>query len=401
MNIVLHLTASSVFYLLLVELGNSRALSFLFSLLYVVHPALVQAVAWIPGRNDTLLGIFVFSSFLFFVKFARRGKWTHGFWHLSFFVLAIFTKETALALLLVCPLYILLVAGKKLSLSSYGVLSLCWVVTVGGWAVLRAQAVTPLRYNTVRAMIHSAWISLPSVIQYLGKAVFPFNLSVVPIRRDTTYVWGILAAVGLAAALTFSKNKRMSRVLFGLLFFLIFLLPSLMLAASRQAVSLVLLEHRLYLPLLGLILVVLETDLAKKWVKDVRLSKVAVVLVFLPFVLLATLHSRDFRDEASFWDNALKNSPHAAFVHTAIAQTLDERGRRAESIEELRKALELNPYEFAALVNLSTQDITKGAYDEAEALLTRALAEEPGNPELKKNLLATLDHVRTIKNRRN
>ncbi|MGA2263280.1 MAG: tetratricopeptide repeat protein, partial [Acidobacteriota bacterium] len=115
----------------------------------------------------------------------------------------------------------------------------------------------------------------------------------------------------------------------------------------------------------------------------------------------ATLHSRDFRDEASFWDNALKNSPHAAFVHTAIAQTLDERGRRAESIEELRKALELNPYEFAALVNLSTQDITKGAYDEAEALLTRALAEEPGNPELKKNLLATLDHVRTIKNRRN
>jgi protein O-mannosyl-transferase len=400
-NIALHLTASGILYLLLVELGNSRAPSFLFSLLYVLHPALAQAVAWIPGRNDSLLGIFVFSSFLFFVRFAGRWRWTDGAWHLFFFLLAIFTKEAALSLVLICPLYLLLAGRTRLNMYRSGVLALFWAGLVGVWAVLRAQATTPLPYVKLSALLHSAWLNSPGLVQYLGKAFFPFNLSVVPIMRDTTYLWGILAVAGLAAALFYSRNLRMSRVVFGFLFFLAFILPPLLLGGSRQSVSTVLLEHRLYLPMAGLILVFLETDLAKNWVKDRKVSKAAVAMVLLLFALLGIRHSRDFADEASFWASAAENSPHAAFVHTAIAQTLDQQGKRAEAIDELRTALELNPSEFAALVNLSTLEVRIGKYEEAEALLIRALAEEPGDPELRKNLLVNLERIRTLKGRKN
>jgi hypothetical protein len=396
-NIVLHLMVASTLYLVLLELGNSRASAFLFSLIYVLHPALAPAVAWIPGRNDTLLAAFALLSFLFFIRYVRNRTRMSAFWHLLFFTLALFTKETALSLLLIFPLYLLLIARKKLSPPGYLVLLPFWILIICIWAVLRSYAVTPAKFLTLGGMLHSAWSNLPSLIQFLGKAFFPFNLSVLPLARNTSLIWGICAASGLAIALYFSRTKRMDRVIFGVLFFLLFLVPSMILGASTQSVALVQLEHRLYLPLVGLILAVIETDLAKKWYGNSRSAKVAVVLVLLTFAILTVLHSRDFKDEASFWDNALKNSPEASFIHARIAQNLAQDGRQSEAIAEFEKALELNPYEFAALINYSNLEYSRGEYEKAEGLLLRALPEVPGDPDAKAKILDTLERIRDNK----
>ena len=70
-NIILHILASGLLFLLLAEMGYDRLKSFLFTLIFVVHPVLVHAVAWVPGRNDTLLAVFVFASFLFFLRYIK------------------------------------------------------------------------------------------------------------------------------------------------------------------------------------------------------------------------------------------------------------------------------------------------------------------------------------------
>jgi tetratricopeptide (TPR) repeat protein len=171
----------------------------------------------------------------------------------------------------------------------------------------------------------------------------------------------------------------------------------LIVSASSQSVGLVQLEHRLYLPLVGLMLVIMETDGVKRWPLDSRFAKAAAVLILIAFSALTILHSRNFRDEASFWSNARKNSPDASFVHARTAQNLVQNGKYDEAVAEFEKALTLNPYEFAALINYSNLEYARGDYEKAESLMVRALAEEPGNPGARAGILATLERIRDAK----
>lgn len=393
-NIALHLTACGVLYFVLMELGARRVSAFVFSLLFALHPALAPAVAWIPGRNDSLLGACALVSFLFFARYVESRDKVHAFWHLLFFAFALFTKETGLALLLIFPAYLLLAARKKINHPGFGILAFFWLLTTSVWGVLRAQAVTHVSYLTAGGMLHGVWINMPGLLQYLGKAVFPFNLSVIPIMRNTSMVWGIAAVAALTAALAFSPARRMRRVVFGSLFFLAFLIPSMTTGGATQSAALVQLEHRLYLPMVGLILVVMETDLGRRWSADSIFTRATVIPVLLVFAVLTVLHSRDFRSEASFWENALQNSPGASFVHVHFAQNLTQYGRQEEAIAEYEKALALNPFELAALINYANIAYARAEYDKAESLLARALSEESVSPEARAGMLATLERIR-------
>ena len=83
-NLLIHLLGSCLVFLLLNKIGCKRELSFVFSLIFAIHPALSQAVAWIPGRNDSLMAVFALLSFIFFIDYAERKKYGHCFCILYF-----------------------------------------------------------------------------------------------------------------------------------------------------------------------------------------------------------------------------------------------------------------------------------------------------------------------------
>ena len=62
-NSGLHILAACLLFAVLIKLHTSRGRALWLSLFILIHPALVQAVAWIPGRNDSLLAIFILSAF--------------------------------------------------------------------------------------------------------------------------------------------------------------------------------------------------------------------------------------------------------------------------------------------------------------------------------------------------
>ncbi|MEP7128638.1 MAG: hypothetical protein ABI729_07210, partial [Chitinophagales bacterium] len=61
-NILLHAISAVLLYMFLLKLKFDKQLSFISALFFIVHPALVQAVAWIPGRNDSLVTSFSLAS---------------------------------------------------------------------------------------------------------------------------------------------------------------------------------------------------------------------------------------------------------------------------------------------------------------------------------------------------
>lgn len=97
-NIAVHIAVSCLVFLLLQRIGYKRPSALFFSLIFTVHPALAQAVAWIPGRNDSLMALFGLSAFIFFLDFLKSGSIYYYCAHLFFLGLAFFTKETALIL---------------------------------------------------------------------------------------------------------------------------------------------------------------------------------------------------------------------------------------------------------------------------------------------------------------
>src|SRR5579859_1970733 len=124
------------------------------ALLFAVHPALAAAVAWIPGRNDSLLTLFVLAAWQFLPvegfgsssgpPVRLRGRLL-GL-HLSFFAAALLTKETALVAPAVWAIHRVLQARDESTRreadprprSGAGAR---WVVLVVGWILLVAGRV--------------------------------------------------------------------------------------------------------------------------------------------------------------------------------------------------------------------------------------------------------------------
>ncbi|MBU0605035.1 MAG: glycosyltransferase family 39 protein, partial [Candidatus Omnitrophica bacterium] len=392
-NIIIHLAASCLVFKFLTKLGYRRQLAFFFSLIFSVHPILAQAVSWIPGRNDSLAALFVFASFIFFLDFLNTKRIGYCLAHVFFLGLAMFTKESALLLMPVCALYYILIwkkerqkredvshPGKILlfipppqnpALSGRGCTGrdfanrlmktpgfspesfICtgWLAVTGFWFFLRSVALgnNPLPM-TGADMAKSVFLNLPALIQFIGKIIFPFNLSVLPLIQDTTFIYGILALALIVPALFFSKGARTGFIVFGASWFLLFLLPSFI--RPNPAIVADFIEHRAYLPLVGVFILLLEIDAVKKI--DFRLKRylAAAGIVIILFAAITFLHTDNFKNRLSFWLNAATKSPHSPLAHRNLGAMYYLDGLPDKAEPEYRKALELNPLEQMAHNNL-------------------------------------------------
>jgi hypothetical protein len=112
-NVLIHIVVTCFIFQLLLKLGFRRVKVFCLSFLFLIHPVVVQAVAWLPGRNDSLLAFFAVPSFIFFLNYLEKHKRGDYAWHLVFFLCALLTKETAIALPVVCFFFNFLIKEPK------------------------------------------------------------------------------------------------------------------------------------------------------------------------------------------------------------------------------------------------------------------------------------------------
>ena len=124
-------------------------------------------------------------------------------------------------------------------------------------------------------------------------------------------------------------------------------------------------EHRVYLPLVGLLILLSELD----FVKDLHLNKKTfVLLIMLSSVLIAITvqHTSSFKDGFSFWKTAAEASPHASLAHLNYGAALVEKGHYEKAIETYKKGIIANPYEPMIHNNLAIAYALKGRHTEAE-----------------------------------
>ncbi|MFH0771624.1 MAG: tetratricopeptide repeat protein [Candidatus Omnitrophota bacterium] len=383
-NVIFHIIASSLVFKLLTKMGYSRGVSLFFGLVFCSHPALANPVVWIPGRADVILAIFSLGAFIFFLDFLKTQNRLAFLGHLVFFSLALLSRENALAIPIVCVCYLLLIEKERTFSLRQGFLAAGWALVILLWFFLREAVLTEqLHYSVVNAA-KSLFMGIPALVQYFGKAVFPFNLSVLPNIKDTTFVWGLSALFLLVFALLFSKDKRTRFIIFGAIWFLIFL--SLCFIKPSADVSANFLEHRLYPAFFGLVLVFLEIDFIKR-LEFRRPAAVFIGALFLLFFSGITFtYSENYRDRIKFWNNAVKTSPQSPLAHKNLGAMYYLDGLMDKAETEYKKSLQLNPMEPMVHNNLGLIYAKRGKLNEAEAEYKKEITINPEYDDVYFNL---------------
>ena len=387
-NIILHVAVSCLVYLVLTQISNAGIqiknsknskgdrINLFLALLFAVHPVLVQAVAWIPGRNDSLLTLFILLSFYFFLRSKRY------FLHLLFFLCALFTKETALAFPFVLWFYSYFCARNHLCLKPRQK----WKYYTG-WAVCMAVFLFAKYFvignlaigMTLKDIALSMAKNFPALFLFIGKVFLPVNLSVLPILRDSNLVIGeaVSAIIAIILGLWFFSTKarylcdkaatrtagpEFAIIFFGIVWFLAFLLPPFILPVPYF------LEHRTYLPMMGVLFALqgVLVSLRPRLQKYNSIIASILTLIILSFAVIAVNHSLNFRDGLTLWKRAVADSPHSPLARKNLGAMFYLDGNLILAQYEFRKSLELNPQETIAHNNLGLILMKSGKTDEAE-----------------------------------
>jgi len=387
-NVSIHILVVSLLFALLRRLGISGKRSLFLSLFFLVHPVLVQAVAWIPGRNDSLLAIFALATFLFFLNFLEKNRPRDYIWCLFFFLLAMFTKEAAIVIPVLLGLYYLFINEKKINTQNKAMLLLGAGAIIFLWYLMRSLAIDQ-EIGGLSQIYISILENSPALIVGFGKFFWPFNLAIMPVLRDVNIYYG-LSAVILFLIIALTKRLDKKWLVFGLVWFILFMLPAFINPNPVDFYYLLLLEHRLYLPFIGLILMfsnfkLPEIGLAKKILTE-KSSVYLGVLVIVLFIILTALHLPNYKNRVAFWEFAVKKSPTSPLANRNLGVMYYFDGRLEEARAHYLKALELNPFEAMVHNNLAVIYLDEGRLEEAEAELRAELEINPGYDKAINNL---------------
>lgn len=376
-NLALHVLATCLAYALFVAFGCSRWLASGLASILAVHPASALVATWIPCRNESMLAIACLASTLALLAYLRRGRTLALVGCVVAYAAALFSKESGGALLVVLACVVALERrgrpGETRQLSAAAAALLAVVIA---WAALRHFALGQSPVGASKLLGN-----LPVLLVYLGKSLFPIGLAVIP-HPDDTSVWpGVAAAAVLAAAIVASARRLRGPGGLGLVWCAVFLLPSALVPRETWG-----LEHRLYLPLIGLLLFASQLALPARVRAPAGLGAALAFSVALVFAIATARRLPAFADPISYWESAARSAPHSTLAATHLAWRYYEAGRLAEVPASAARALALDDG-LADMYALRGNVYAKqGDFERAESDLRRAVALDPTNKPARSNL---------------
>lgn len=366
---------------------------------FAAHPLATQAVTYLTQRSTSFAALFALLSLASGVALRRRtsgSRWLLYAVSLAALILGLHTKHVVVIVPVALALHEMLHRPPARRL---GVALLVPAFLLTGWRVLEyaprlaepAAAATPAtgarspllpRYSPAEYALAQP----RSIAAYAGLFLLPRGQN---LDRDVSPPGGAAEAATLASiavlALLVAAAWRLRRASptasFGLLFFLLALTPTSSVVPSSDLFF----EHRAYLPMVGLVLLVGAAAGAIHR-RHQAAAWVASGLVVLALGAATLSRNAVWDTELSLWSDVVAKSPAKARPHVNLGLALQNAGRLEEAQRHYRRALEIHPGYPFALNNLGNVLRRRGAAEEAEALFRAALQERPGHPSPHINL---------------
>ena len=392
-NVVLHALACWLLYRVLLCLGSGPGVSLSVALLFCLHPVNVQAVAWIPGRNDILLSVFAMGAILtlrhyFTASGARRMAAYVG--HISCFAAALFSKESAPMMLPFLCLLAVYWALQKLAVHEEttrrpSVLNalrqaflLEWGICLLVWFALRHAALGAPGI-TARMSWSAVWEGLAGIVVLFGKTVLPVDLAILPEVNGAHIAYGCVVLLTCVAVVVVHarRSRRTTTILLGgLAWGFALLLPPLLMATGMTA-DVRFMEHRLYAPLIGFAVFWAHSGMlhssgraqANSAATAHWLTYTAVAVYFAVSAIHGSTHFKDRRTLAAA---VLRQSPGSILAHTNMGVIHHLDGNLKDALRHYHTARDLDPRHPLPHLNLGILLIKEALPQEALPHLERA-----------------------------
>jgi Tfp pilus assembly protein PilF len=393
-TIALHLANALLVWRLFAKLGLAKA--WLGGLIFAVHPANVDSVAWIVETKNTLSLLPFLLAMGAWVDHAGKGRARDYGWALSFFVVAMLCKITMAPFAALILLYAWwkngriggkdLVACAPFGLIALGLIALnisCSVaylehqakviepLPLGGFLMRGALAGQLLAFY----FAHCFWPVglLPSYPQWTVDAASPLDF----------LPW--LAMAGLIAWLWARRAGWGAHALLGLGFFVIFLVPFIGFIGISYMSFTWGMDHFLYIPMIGLIgLVVAAIGSIESRIpltaRPILTGTITALAALLAFV--ANGYAVAYSDEATLWGYTVERHPDYWRAQDNLGLALLRLERPQEAMPHLLASLQLRPNREQVHLDLGRALVATDRVADGIAEYDRAIAINPEDPDV-------------------
>ncbi len=340
-GVFLHAGAVWLAYLTARRLLKDDRTAAIAALLFALHPAKVESVAWVAGLTDPLLAVFFFGSVLGYLKWqqseSREGKWL---WiSVACFAAALFSKETAVfaPLLLLTHFGLSEERGNRLR----GVAKLAVPYAVAGIVYFGIRAIVMKGTTNLGASLSIAKTiyTLPEAfLWYVQHTVWPFGLSLfypemIVRSAGGRFVVPLVIDVALLIGLAWLVRKSVTGTVMGL-WFVLMLLPPLGAVLVVQPH-----DRYLYIPSFGAAVIVAGVvgKLPSRWAATV------VAVIAVAFAVGSYRTTSYWEDDLHVFARSMEVAPGNPDARTAYAGSLMEAGQKERAISVLEEGFRRRP----------------------------------------------------------
>ncbi|MBT0895210.1 glycosyltransferase family 39 protein [Geobacter hydrogenophilus] len=354
-NILIH-TANVVLVFLILRRNlctpacRNSELPLMLSLLFALHPINTEAVNWIAGRTDPMATFFILCSLLFLLKGLQEKRAGYQYLSALLFLLGLFSKEVAVALLPVVAIlfYVEYRAGKSdtpspriifKSLIPWGIMVLVMTFALLAHFLFRSDT---NNLSKIMQLKPTDWLGFASVSFsilgfYLKKLFLPLPLSFAISSVSRHYLWFGVPAL-LLLLYIISRKRNYAPYAAGVLFAL---LPAILAVHARMTWTPVA-ERYLYLPTAFL---VLGMGAACVSISSLRRSDalVSVLWILIPIAAFLTVQrNMVWQDNWRLVQDTIRQSPDFGTLRNGLAHELVKKGDFNEAADQLEAGIKLN-----------------------------------------------------------
>ena len=342
------------------------------TLLYSVNLLTPHAVGWIAARGDLYLMVFGLGCLILLQRYLKSGSKINLWLSSMAFFLALLSKESAIALIPVGLVMLYLEKKRKLDTFSWiwlGVNSILFVI----YYAMRSRSIADAGNLSASAFFYN----LRSLPEELFKMIIPLGYSVMP---GYSMIWTLAGTILLAALIYFIwKYKPDVGVLWtGTALTLALLLPSMVYEPSFAGVAYDYLDHRSWLPFVGIWMIIL--GLLEK-LKFPSLKAAPLVFASLVIVWGAVNAWRvgTYESWEPYYTNAIKTNPNSGLANLNYGSMLRDTGNWEAAVAYIEKGVELSPDYTDAKVRLAEAYFNLKRYQDAIEVASEVIAKEPRN----------------------
>lgn len=376
-SILLHIATAGSLCWFVTVLTRNRLTGMLTAVLFLIHPVHNEAVAYVSGRAEPLVGLFLLLCFTLYLKYLDSERLTHYLLCILCFIGALFSKEAAVVLPLLMGAYHLCFR-RRWNAELLGMLS----VLAGGYILLRlfnVVGVADMHEKTNTILLQRLPGTFAAQGMYLKLLLWPRDLFMG--YGQKLFVWsdlrvwsGLLILLVLGVGAVWARGRKPI-----LSFFLAWYLIGLVPVMNLYPVNAYMAEHWLYIPAMGLLALAAHgmvrwLTVAGKW-RPLALGSLTIVLAMLS--LTAYRQNFFWRDPVGFYQRIVSINPEFTKAYNNLGKILSQQGRYQEAAKYFQRSIEVDPRFVKGYHNYAVCMAKLGRFEEAAGYYQKALSVRP------------------------